>query len=408
MNYKKITECRCCKNNNLIEILNLNSQPLANDYHNGLSVLDEYPLQLNLCSKCFHCQLSIAVFPDLMFKNYLYVSGTSNTLHEYFEWFADMVEKDINKVGSILDIACNDGTQLSKFKNRGWKTFGIDPATNLINQSKENADQIVLDYFNKDSIKKLSIKKFNVLVAQNVFAHVDNVEDFLLTCLDLMDDNTKLYIQTSQADMIENNQFDTIYHEHLSFFSTKSMKTLIERFNLKLLSVKRTHIHGTSYIFVISKTGISDSSVEESLLQEEKNGRYNISRYDEYKKTIMFIIDKFKNVIEEYKNKGYLIVGYGAAAKGNTFLNAAKVKLHYVIDDNKEKQNLLMPGSNSYIVDKSFINTFSNDVLFIPLAWNFYKEIKTNINNQVNKLKFKNKFNYLIYSYYPNPIIEKI
>jgi len=400
-NFKIIKSCRCCKNKNLIKILNLKNQPLANLYHDGSTLQEQYPLFLNLCPKCFHSQLSVAVNPDLMFKNYLYVSGTSNTLNQYFNWFTEMVEKTCIKQGSVLDIACNDGTQLKKFKLNGWKTVGIDPAINLFEKSKLNADQIIVDYFNLNSIKKINLKHFDAIIAQNVFAHTDDVESFLLTCKELMNESSKLYIQTSQADMIENNQFDTIYHEHLSFFSTKSIKILVERLGLKLLSIYRTPIHGTSYIFVIGKSGNIDDSVQKSLIQEEKSGRYDLKTYKKYKNNVNKIIKNFQNTIQNYKNKGYLIVGYGAAAKGNTFLNASNVKLHYVIDDNEEKQNLLLPGTNTLIVNKKFIKTLANNTLFVPLAWNFYNEIKNTLNSEINSLSFKNNFNYKIYSYYP-------
>lgn len=407
-NYKEIKKCRCCKKENLIEILNLNNQPLANDYHDGSKTLDQYPLKLNLCSFCFNSQLSVSVNADLMFKNYFYVSGTSKTLNDYFEWFADFVTNLQNKKGNILDIACNDGTQLNKFKKLGWKTFGIDPANNLYNISKNNADQIICDYFSEKSIEQLIEKKFDAIIAQNVFAHVNDVDKFLELCFKIMKDDSRLYIQTSQADMIENNQFDTIYHEHLSFFSTKSIKILAKRFNFKLLSVLRTPIHGTSYVFILGKHGIEDDSVKKSEELEKNNRRYDLIKYDEYKNNVKCIIKKFKNTIEEYKNKGYLIVGYGAAAKGNTFLNAAGTKLHFIIDDNPNKHGLLLPGSNAYIDNKDIIKKLANDTLFVPLAWNFYKEIKENISSEVSKLPFKNNFKYEIYSYYPKMYIEKI
>lgn len=406
-NYIDIKACRCCKNLNLIEVLDLNNQPLANSYHNGSTFLEEYPLKLNLCPTCFHSQLSISVKPDLLFKHYLYVSGTSKTLHEYFDWFADFVSKN-DKEGYVLDIACNDGTQLSKFKKRGWKTFGIDPAANLTSLSQKNADEIVCDYFTETSVTKLSVKKFNAIIAQNVFAHVDDVDSFLTICHSIMDDESKLYIQTSQADMIENNQFDTIYHEHLSFFSTKSMKTLANRLGFKLLSVVKTPIHGTSYVFVLGKKGTEDETVLKTINEEMDNGRYSLATYEQYKINVQNIIKTFTKTVDQYKKLGYLIIGYGAAAKGNTFLNAAKVKLHYVIDDNPDKHNLLLPGTNAFILDKDVVNTFANDVLFIPLAWNFYSEIKQKINKKVNELSFKSNFNYLIYSYYPNPVIETL
>ena len=408
MSYKEIKTCRCCGCNILKTILDLNKQPLANSYHDGSDTLTEYPLSLNLCTNCYHTQLSVVVDPDEMFSNYIYVSGTSKTLHEYFEWFANIVESQTIKNGNVLDIACNDGTQLLKFKNKGWKTYGIDPAKNLYELSKVNADQVIVDYFNTESVKLLSVNTFDAIIAQNVFAHTDNIVDFLNTCKTIMTDSTKLYIQTSQADMIENNQFDTVYHEHLSFFSTKSMLAVCERVGLKLVSVQRTPIHGGSYIFTISKTQTPDYSVKFSLDLEEKSGRYSVNRYEQYYKEVNSIIQEFVNTVEEYKKAGYIIIGYGAAAKGNTFLNASGVKLHYIIDDNPKKIGLLTPGSNTMIVGLDFIDTLANNVLFIPLAWNFYNEINTKIKHKVKLLPFKKLFSYKVYSYYPTPFTDTI
>lgn len=408
MGYKLVKNCRCCKSENLIKFLDLNEQPLANSYHDGKQKQNQYPLALNLCKDCFHCQLSIVVDPAEMFENYLYLSSTSEELNKYFVWFAEMVQDDLKRKGCVLDIACNDGTQLEKFKKNGWITHGIDPAKNLLQISSKKSDMIVNDYFEERSIKKLGNITYDAIVAQNVFAHVDNIYKFLELCKNCLKDDGKIYIQTSQANMIEDCQFDTVYHEHLSFFSTKSMLAICKRVGLFLESVKIVPIHGGSYLFTISKNNKCDNSVKERLDFESTAGRYKIDTYYKYKNNINHIIKEFKEIVNDYKRKGYIIVGYGAAAKGNTFLNHSKVKLHYIIDDNDKKQKLLTPGSNTLIVGSEFIENFANNVLFVPLAWNFYQEIKQKIVKQVNNLKFKNYFKYKIYSYYPKPFIEDI
>lgn len=408
MNYKIISKCRCCDSENLKEVLDLKTQPLANSYHDGDDKLEVYPLKLNVCTKCFHSQLSVVVSPDKMFEHYLYRSGIPKTFNQYCEWFSELVEME-NGIGSVLDIACNDGTQLQKFKNRGWKTYGIDPAKNLYEWSSKIADRVVSSYFNKESIKELGQNTYNVITAQNVFAHIDDVDSFLQNCKSIMNDNTRLYIQTSQADMIENSQFDTIYHEHLSFFSTKSMKTLCQKNGLYLVYVRKVDIHGGSYVFTIMKSDKQkNDSVEENLLIEEKAGRYSIDTYIEYSSNIVKLISKCKDIIQDYTNKGYLIVGYGAAAKGNTFLNFSNIKPHFIIDDNKLKHNKLTPGSNCIVVDKEFIKLLANNVLFIPLSWNFYDEIKLQIQTSLTCNKFMNNFSCDILRYYPTINIEHI
>jgi hypothetical protein len=406
--YKTIKNCRCCNSSNLSCVIDFGKQPLANSYHDGQNKLPEYPLALNLCKNCFHSQLNIVVDPDEMFKNYVYISGTSKTLNTFFESFADMVISETVLQGTVLDIACNDGTQLEKFKKRGWITHGIDPAENLYNLSSKINDRIIVDYLSNGALEKLGFKKYDAIIAQNVFAHTDNIFEFLNCCKKVMSEKTKLYIQTSQADMIENNQFDTIYHEHLSFFSTKSMQTICQRTGLKLIDVKRLDIHGVSYLFTVKLTGEENTSIQESILKEKNAGRYKLKTYKNYSKNIKNIIKSFSTLVKNYKKNGYLVVGYGAAAKGNTFLNASKTKMHYIIDDNQLKCGLLCPGSNAPILSPDTIKLFGNNTIFIPLAWNFYSEIKNKIYSEVIKLPFKKLFDYEIHSYYPVPKTEKI
>jgi len=253
MDYKAmvIHRCLCCESDDLELVIDLKYQPLVN---NLLSRIDEhfdrYPLQLNFCKKCSHLQLSHYVNPNLLFKNYLYVSGTTKTLRDYFEWFAVYVTKGLARPLNVLDIACNDGSQLDALKSLGHNTFGIDPAQNLYPISSKN-HRIVCDYLNYDSISSFGVK-FDLIIAQNVFAHVIDPLEFLRLCSNFLTPEGKLYIQTSQAEMLEKGQFDTIYHEHLSFFSEQSMNTLVERIgDLQITEYQTTPIHGGSHLFRI-------------------------------------------------------------------------------------------------------------------------------------------------------------
>ena len=246
--YKEKKQCICCGSENLELLLDLNNQPLANSYHDNTKPLPEYPLGVNLCKNCYHVQLTHIVNPDLLFKDYLYVSGTSQTLKENFEWFSNFVLEYTDKCDNILDIACNDGSQLDCFKSKGVDTYGIDPAENLHKLSSKNHN-VVCDYFDSKSFDK----KFDVIMGQNVFAHNENAKKFLEDCSSLMHNDSHLFIQTSQSEMIQNNQFDTIYHEHISFFNINSMNELAKRTDLNLIDVIKTPVHGISYLFVFSK-----------------------------------------------------------------------------------------------------------------------------------------------------------
>lgn len=398
MNYE-IKNCLCCNKSNLSCALDLNKQPLANSYSPVGTELEEYPLAINLCEDCFHLQLSFRVDPDLMFRNYLYVSGTTQTLRDYFDWFANKVKSEYPESTSVLDIACNDGSQLNSFKKIGYNTFGIDPASNLLKLSTDNGHKVLCDYFNSNSVEKIKTfyktQYIDVITAQNVFAHNDNPYDFLLSCKKLMHENTKLYIQTSQAAMIENNQFDTIYHEHISFFNTNSMKSVVERAGLFLNNVEITNIHGNSYVFEIGRKKADGQNVQNRLNHENILGLFDKNTYLNYANFCKNICLDLKNKINEFRNEGYKVAGYGAAAKGVVLINFAKINLDFVVDDNPLKHNLCMPGTNTLIHSPSFLSNYSNDKLvLLPLAWNFFDEIKLKVNNILgeNKASFLKYF----------------
>jgi len=397
------TECLACGTSNLRSILDLGKQPLANNYHNG-ETQDEYPLNLNLCQNCYHLQLSHTVNPDLMFKNYLYVSGTAKTLRDYFDYFASKTLEYLPNATKILDIACNDGTQLDSYLKLGLQTYGIDPAENLYEDSKLRGHDIICDYFNSDTSYKFEGKTFDIITAQNVFAHTSYTVDFLNTCKEVMNDDSLLFIQTSQANMVRNNEFDTIYHEHLSFFSSNSMKSLVERCGMTLYDIFKTDIHGTSYVFVISKSKKEPKDgVSKNLLEEKELGMTDVLTYPEYALKCYQSTFNLKKKLEEMKNDGYILVGYGAAAKGNTLLNFGKISLDFIIDDNPLKQNLLTPGMNIPIFGPEKINQISekDKVVFVPLAWNFYSEIR----NRITERRENN--NDFFVKYFPTLVLEK-
>ena len=381
---KELNECLCCGSEKLKLVLDLNEQPLANSFKKTAEE-DEptFPLRLNICEECTHLQLSHAVNPDLLFKNYLYVSGTSQTLRDYFDWFAkETLNYFSEPPKTVLDIACNDGSQLNSFKALGLKTFGVDPAENLHELSNAN-HEVVCDYFKEKYVYHYKMKQLDIITAQNVFAHNDYPLDFLLQCKEIMHDGSFLFIQTSQADMIRNNEFDTIYHEHLSFFNASSMSALAQRAGLYLIDIRKTPIHGNSYMFVFSKVAGDTSKVDAVLAEEQTQGLQDMNTYLAYADRASTIVEDLKQTIMHYRTMDYLIMGYGAAAKGNTLLNFGEIHLDYIIDDNTLKQGLYSPGMSTPVVPITKLDEYADTkVAFVPLAWNFFTEIRRNIKNK--------------------------
>ena len=396
---KALHECVACGSNKLKLVLDLGKQPLANSYKlNKEDEQAEYPLAINRCEECYHVQLTHAVNPHLLFDDYLYVSGTTQTGREHFKDFAkfaceeldrrDPPNTDRNKP-RVLDVGCNDGTQLDYFKELGCKTAGVDPAQNLYERSSAN-HEVYCEYLDDAFIEKMQGRVFDIITAQNVFAHTADPLHFLNTAKNLMDDDSLMFIQTSQANMILNNEFDTIYHEHISFFNIQSMDKLCQRAGLHLIGVKFMPIHGTSFVFIISKSD-KGRNIDHLIEEEYRNGLYNDGTYIQYAKNCNRVVEDLVREVSQYTRNdvGWLAVGYGAPAKGMTLLNYSGLKLDFIIDDNPLKQGRFTPGSSIPIYSASKLDEYKDAIIFVPLAWNFYDEIKKKIiaqrNNQYDK-----------------------
>jgi len=380
MNCEVIDRCIACDGQELMPLLDLGMQPLANSFLKDTEESeDKFQLATVYCRDCFHVQLTHKVNPDLLFKNYLYVSGTAKTQLEYFDWFAKFVYEKCGDFRSVkvLDIGCNDGSQLDAFKAYGAHTFGVDPAENLYEKSSKN-HVVYCGYFDST---QFGPNEFAAVICQNAFAHNYDQLEFLKSMKKVVHQEGHIYITISQADMILNSEFDTIYHEHLSFYNIRSMNELCKRAGLNLVEVLKHPIHGTSYIFVISKSNSRPSYVDLLMKNEESLELYNERTYELYAIECKDIIEDFDIEISEHKNAGKTVIGYGAPAKGNTLLNASNVKLDFIIDDNPLKQGLYTPGTHIPIFSSKRLKEFAEDdnVVFVPLAWNFFEEIKAKI-----------------------------
>jgi hypothetical protein len=360
----ELFSCLACGDSRIKKILDLGSQPLANDFKETSDGNEIFPLKLNFCEYCSHLQLSHSVDRSYIFRNYLYVSGTTQTLKEYFLNFAKEATQEyyLGEGSTVIDIACNDGSQLDAFKSLGWTTVGIDPAENLFFESNKKHN-ILCDFLLEEHSKFL---KADLIVAQNVLAHTDTPEIFLKICGEI---SNNVIIQTSQALMIERGEFDTVYHEHLSFFSEKSMMMLARRAGMKLIKTEVTPIHGTSFVFTLSKSGEEVSNPTSPTLEE-------VLRFAESAKNKLVDLDK---VIADNRKEGRFLVGYGAAAKGMTVLNALEETLDLIIDDSPMKQNTYSPGKNIKISKIESLNIINKPLTILLLAWNFEDEIRRRI-----------------------------
>jgi len=386
------THCLACGSDDIHTALDLGQQPLANSYRDSADATeDRYPLAVSLCHDCFHLQLNHTVDPAIIYKNYLYATGTNQTIQDYCKWFADFCLESCIGVSNVLDIGCNDGTQLNYFKKarnqqlQPINTYGIDPAENLFLRSSAS-HSVICDFFGPAAIEKLKQVNYDIIIAQNVCAHNPDPYEFITCCAELMTDNTVLFIQTSQADMVLHNEFDTIYHEHVNFFNVNSMSRLAQRAGLNLVDTIKTPIHGNSYIFILSRASVNKNRVKNIIDLEAAYGLLNKDTYTRWGSIVKSNMDQLIQVIDQYRADGYTLVGYGASAKGNTLLNFGNIQLDFIIDDNPLKQGKFTPGTGCAIFSVDHLNNCNseNKILFISLAWNFFKEIKSKIQKARN------------------------
>jgi hypothetical protein len=330
-------------------------------------------------------QLGWSVEPNRMFRNYLYVSGTTATLREYFRWFADMALERAPWAESVLEVACNDGSQLDAFRELGMETYGVDPAENLHMVSSKR-HRVACGYMNRDTARTLGREKYDLLVAQNVVAHTPSPLEMLVAIKELMHERSLLFIQTSQADMVKMGQFDTVYHEHISFFCMNSMNQLLRRAGLKMVDAMRVAVHGGSIVFVASTGGEMSPDAYDDGEEFDARCREGLERFAESAKGTM---DAVRDEVELWRGEGWTVAGYGAAAKGNTVLNGGSISLDFIVDDNPMKQGLFTPGMRIPILSpEEGARRAVGRIRWVLLSWNFRDEIEEKI-----KTKFADREN---------------
>jgi len=394
-------KCVLCGSKKLKSVLNFKKTPLANSYVKfPNSKENHYPLVCVLCLNCKHLQLKHLVKPEILFKNYMYVSGTSPVLVKHFENYFKKIKKTLKLNKSkdkILDIACNDGTFLNFFKKDKFKhVIGVEPAKNLRFLNKAKKIDINSTFFNlKNSFDlKNKYKEFKIITANNVFAHVPDLKDFALGVKNILSNNGLFIFEVSYLkDVLKKLTFDTIYHEHMSYHALGPLIKFFDSINLEIIDFDLVEAQGGSIRVYVShkQTGNLSPKIKKQLDIEKKFGLFTTRKYYDYFKKIKDQKNKITILINKNLNKGKLIVGYGAPAKVTTFchvFNLGNKEIKYIADDNNLKQNKFTPGKKIKIINFNQLKNINFDYIII-LAWNFAKPIAKKLKDNIKNKKFK-------------------
>ena len=385
MDYKVVTECRVCKSKDLHKYLDLGKVPLCNSLITQESPTQEkYPVQVLFCSECSLSQLSVVIDPRVLYKDYVYFSSVSNTFKKHCFDLANELRKDFPdfEYPLVVDIASNDGCLLEQFKEAGYQRFlGIEPSENLTTTYFERQLPVLNKFWSEDIAREYLWKAngADIITATNVMGHVDNLEDFVKgVYAGLSDDGIFVGEVPYLPNLINGNQFDTIYHEHLSYFLLAPLVRIFKENRVPIFKVKKLDIHGGSIRIYASKDNYEeDGSVEEMLNFEEQFRFYDFTRYVHFSTQVDATITNLRNMLIDLYNTEAKVVGYGASAKGISLLNYIDVGCGYIkciIDDTKCKQGKMTPGTHIPIVDFSGFEKENPDYIFL-LAWNFAKEM---------------------------------
>ena len=382
------TECRICGGRELRLILSLGPMPLANGFLEGAAQYEEevsYPLDVFICENCFLLQLLDVVDREVLFRHYIYVTGTSDTIAAHnARYAAEIVE--MLKLGSsdlVIEAASNDGSLLKCFQKHGVRTLGIDPATNIAAMAERDGVETINAFLDGESVVEVrrSHGPAKVVVANNVLAHVDDPRDFLRACSHLLDEDGLIVVEVPAMDvMVERLEYDTIYHEHLSYFSVTSILALCESVGLSLIRVDRVTVNGGSLrAYAAPRSRYAEHSADVLAMVEVESalGISTTAYYEAFGAAVARNRLKLRELLTRLKAEGSSVAGYAAPAKGNTLLCYCGIGpdlLPYTVDKNPLKVGLETPGMHIPVLPVSAVLERQPDYLLV-LAWNFFDEI---------------------------------
>ena len=392
--------CAICQNKNLNVVFDFDEISLAGNFpiKEEIHECKKYPLVLKYCDRCKLVQTDSVINSDFLFKDYRYMSSIG--LSKHFTSVANLYKQKFNlsSQSKVLEIGSNDGVLLKPFIDLGINCIGFDPSINISAVAKEKGCNVIVDYFNKENAKKyLKQNEFDIICSNNCFAHIDDIHSILDGVTYCLKPNGQFIIEVHYLkNLIDQLQYDFIYHEHLYYYSLTSLNYLFNLHGLKIVDFEEISIHSGSIRVYASKLGNISNVVNERLQFEEQIGLTSFSYFENFSISVKNHIDSLKTVIDTLKHQNLKIVGYGASGRGNVLINLCKFTsddLTYVIDESPERYDRYVGGTDIPIFNKNILDTDSPDYILL-LAWNYADMI-------MEKLKGK-KYKYII----PFPTVQ--
>lgn len=389
MDYQIVDACRSCGWPHLTTVLDLGATPLANAllHERDLSREEEtYPLRVALCENCSLVQLTITVSPEKLFGEYAYFSSVSQTVVDNARDIARRLTaaRKLNSQRLVVEVASNDGYLLKHYQEMGVEVLGIDPAKNVADAAKKAGVPTVCDFFGYHLAMMLSstVGQAAVIHANNVLAHVADQHDVVAGFRAMLADDGILSVEVPYVvDLVEKCEFDTIYHEHLCYFSLTAIKRLFFGEGLAIIDVERIPIHGGSLrVFAVKSSSLDQDvgmRVTQLLNEEASLGVASPEFYESLEKHIETIESDLVSFLQHARDNKERVWAYGASAKGATLLNVFGItdaNIECVVDASPAKQGLYMPGSHLPIVPPSRLSEEMPDYALL-LAWNHAEEI---------------------------------
>jgi hypothetical protein len=384
----RITGCRACGATDLRVILSLGETPLANALlrEEDLGRPEErYPLELAFCPACSLVQITETVPPDVLFRDYVYFSSFSDGMLRHADALTRRIarERKLGPRSLAVEVASNDGYLLQYYKNQGIPVLGIDPARNVAKVAiEERGVPTITEFFGLELAQQLVAEGYraDVIHANNVLAHVADLNGFVAGLAALLASTGAAIIEVPYlGEMVPRLEVDTIYHEHLCYFSLTALTRLFARHGLTVSDAEMIPLHGGSLLLTATPAGAATASgrVEALLAREDQAGMPRSRYYDDFAPRVAAWRESFRRFLADLKAKGTRLAAYGAAAKGSTLLNYAGVGrdlLDFVVDRSTVKQGRYMPGVHLPIRPPSALLEQHPDAVVL-LSWNFKEEI---------------------------------